>query len=106
MSNESSVLTVTRDGPGAKLATGSVCLLNSSNLSHFTGTSAIGAFSPGGTWQVYYGAQVTRDTVRAEVGTAGSIGSLYLSSGGKVYMKVANANATADWQLVTATAAD
>jgi hypothetical protein len=55
---------------------------------------------------VYYGTQVTRDTVRSEVGTAGTIGSLYSSSGGKLYLKVANANGTTDWQLVTATAAD
>ena len=55
---------------------------------------------------VYYGSQVTRDTVRTEVGLAGTIGSLYSSSGGKLYLKVANGNATTDWQLVTATAAD
>jgi hypothetical protein len=58
------------------------------------------------TARVYSGAQTTRATVRAEVGLAGAIGSLYLSSAGKVYMKVANANATTDWQKITATAAD
>lgn len=58
------------------------------------------------TARIYAGAQVTRDTVRAEVGTAGGIGSIYCSTGGKVYIKVANADATADWQLVTASAAD
>jgi len=55
---------------------------------------------------LYFGAQTTRDTVRTEVGLGGTVGSLYLSSAGKLYLKVANANATTDWQLVTATAAD
>lgn len=55
---------------------------------------------------IYVGAQTTRDTVRAEVGTGGAIGSIYLSSAGKIYLKVANAGATTDWQRVTTTAAD
>jgi len=101
MSNESQVLTVTRDGPGAKLSTGSVCLQNSTGVSHF---SAVG-FNVLGTAAIMAGALVTRDTVRAEVGTC-AVGSIYMSSGGKVYIKVANNGATADWQLVTATAAD
>lgn len=56
--------------------------------------------------EIYFGTQTTRDTVRGEVGIAGTIGSFYMSSAGKMYLKVANANATTDWQLVTATAAD
>ena len=59
-----------------------------------------------GTTHIYVGAQTTRDTVRGEVGTTGAIGSLYCSTAGKLYLKVANADATTDWQLVTATAAD
>jgi hypothetical protein len=56
---------------------------------------------------IYYGSQATRDTVRTEVGTGGAIGSMYMSStSGKHYIKIANANATADWVLVTTSAAD
>jgi hypothetical protein len=55
---------------------------------------------------IYFGSQTTRDAVRAEVGTGGAIGSFYASSARKMYLKVANAGATTDWQLVTATAAD
>ena len=55
---------------------------------------------------VYYGAETTRDAVRAQVGLTGTIGSFYLSSAGKAYLKVANANATADWERVTTSAAD
>jgi hypothetical protein len=56
--------------------------------------------------RIYSGAQTTRDGVRGEVGTGGSIGSIYLSSAGKMYLKVANANATTDWEKVTTSAAD
>lgn len=52
------------------------------------------------------GSQTTRDTVRAECGSEYAIGSIYLSTVWKIYLKVANADATTDWQLVTATAAD
>lgn len=55
---------------------------------------------------IYVGAETTRDAVRAQVGTAGTIGSVYLSSAGKMYLKVANANNTADWERVTTTAVD
>lgn len=55
---------------------------------------------------IYSGAQTTRDTVRAEVGLGGAIGSIYMSSAGKQYVKVANADATADWERVTTSAAD
>jgi hypothetical protein len=61
-----------------------------------------------GAW-ISAGAQTTRDTVRAEVDggpATGGIGSLYLSTAGKVYVKVAAADATADWEKVTTTAAD
>lgn len=55
---------------------------------------------------LYSGAQTTRNGVRGEVGTAGAIGSLYLSTAGKLYLKVANAGAEADWEKVTSSAAD
>lgn len=56
--------------------------------------------------EVYTGAETTRDAVRAAVGTQGAIGSLYCSSAGKMYLKVAAGDATTDWQRVTTTAAD
>lgn len=102
MSLESSVYTVTTDGPGAKRATGAIALLNSSGVSLF---AANGMF-PNGTTAIYVGACTTRDTLRAEVGTGGAIGSLYLSSAGKLYVKTAAGDATTDWQKVTSTAAD
>lgn len=55
---------------------------------------------------LYTGAQTTRDTVRAEVGLGGAIGSTYFSTAGKIYLKVANADATTDWERVTTSAAD
>jgi len=101
MSNESQVLSVTTDGPAGKLVTGSVSLVNASGVSLFGASKVLIA----GTTYVFQGACTTRDTVRAEVGTC-AIGSLYLSSAGKAYLKVANAGATTDWQKVTASAAD
>jgi hypothetical protein len=55
---------------------------------------------------VYYGTQTTRDAVRTEVGLTGAIGSLYVTTIGKLYLKVANANATADWQSIASAVAD
>lgn len=61
----------------------------------------------GGTgFQIYSGDSGTRDDIRAEVGTAGGIGSLYCSTTGELFFKVANEDATTDWELVTTTAAD
>ena len=54
---------------------------------------------------IFSGALTTRDTVRAAAGTC-TIGSIYLSSAGKMYLKVANNAATADWALVSHTDAD
>lgn len=56
--------------------------------------------------QIISGTQTTRAGVLAEVGTSPAIGSIYASTAGKQYVKVANANAATDWQRVTATAAD
>ena len=54
---------------------------------------------------VFAGSATTRDTVRTAAGTC-TIGSIYLSSAGKMYLKVANNAATADWALVSHTDAD
>ena len=102
MSNESQVLSVSVDGPAGKRVTGVACLVNPAGNSIFGSANMVVA----GTTNIYVGSQTTRDTVRAEVGTAAAIGSVYFSSAGKVYIKVANAAATTDWQKVTATAAD
>lgn len=102
MSNESSVLEVTTDGPAGKRVTSKAALVNASGVSIFGAASMVVA----GTTYIYTGAQTTRDTVRAEVGTGGAIGSVYFSSAGKIYLKVANAGATADWAKVTTSAAD
>jgi hypothetical protein len=56
--------------------------------------------------RIYSGGQTTRDTVRIEAGAQGTIGSIYLSSAGKVYLKVANGGAVTDWERVTTSAAD
>lgn len=101
MSNESSVLRVTKTGTDKKV-TGTVALVNSTGASIFNTASLIVA----GTTYIYTGAQTTRDTVRAEVGLGGAVGSVYFSSAGKIYLKVANADATADWAKVTTSAAD
>lgn len=101
MSNESQVLRVTTDGPAGKVVTGTVSLVNAAGASIHTSSSLVA-----GGAMIYTGAQTTRDTVRSEVGTAGAIGSIYLSSAGKIYLKVANAGATADWAKVTTSAAD
>ena len=101
MPNESQVLRVVA-GSTDKKSTADVALVDSSGAAVFGSSSLIVA----GTTYIYTGAQTTRDTVRSEVGTSAAIGSIYLSTAGKMYLKVANAGATADWQKVTATAAD
>lgn len=87
MANESSVLTLGVGGT-SKRANGRVAIVNDAGLG-----------------LLFTGACTTRDTVRAEA-TNAAIGALYASSAGKIYQKVANAGATADWVKVTATAAD
>ena len=101
MAGASMVYIVDTDGE-SKQPNGRAILTNPSGTAIFGAAS----FLVAGTTYIYTGAQTTRDTVRTEVGTGGAIGSIYLSTAGKIYLKVANANATADWQKVTATAAD
>lgn len=90
MANESSVLKVVAAATTKKV-TGTIALVSEA------GRPLLPALT---------GAATTRDTVRAEVGAGVPIGALYSSSAGKLYLKVADAGATADWQKVTATAAD
>ena len=101
MAGESSVFEVLSGAAAGQKPTAKVLLVNAAGLSVRTATGIL----VGGTTYAFYGASTTRDTVRAEVGTC-AIGSTYQSTAGKLYLKVANAGATADWQKVTATAAD
>lgn len=53
-----------------------------------------------------FGAQVTRAAVRTEVTDAVGIGSVYFSTGGEMYIKVADNGAAADWEVIGHSAAD
>jgi len=56
---------------------------------------------------IFSGSASTRAAVNTQVGTAGSNGSIYLSTAGKIYLKVSNTGTAAtDWQRVTTTAVD
>ena len=56
---------------------------------------------------VFTGNATTRADVNTQVGTAGSNGSLYLSTAGKMYLRVDGTGVAAtDWQRVTTTAVD
>ena len=66
------------------------------------GSSAL----PGGL-VIFTGSATTRAAVNTQVGIAGSNGSVYLSTAGKMYLRVNGTGvATTDWQRVTTTAAD
>lgn len=52
------------------------------------------------------GTATTRAAVLAQLPDDAGIGSLYLSSAGKIYLRVAAAGAAADIELVTTSAAD
>jgi hypothetical protein len=56
--------------------------------------------------RIHVGAQTTRAAVRAEVGDDGEIGSVYLSTAGKMYLKVTDVPGDTDWERVTTSAAD
>lgn len=61
---------------------------------------------PGGP-VVFTGSATTRAAVNTQVGTAGSNGSIYLSTAGKMYLRVDGTGVAAtDWQRVTTTAVD
>lgn len=87
MANESSVLVIGVGGTD-KRPNGATALVNDA-----------------GQQLLFTGACTTRATVLAEA-TNAAIGAIYASSAGKIYQKVANAGAAADWVKVTATAAD
>jgi len=76
------------------------------NLSVMEGQIILGAV------QQLTGVAATRAAVRADGGDAAGIGSVYFSTNGgattapKVYFKIANATADADWEKVVTTAAD
>lgn len=55
---------------------------------------------------VYSGSATTRAGVISQVGASGANGSVYLSTAGKIYLKVNTAGANTDWQRVTTTAVD
>jgi hypothetical protein len=55
---------------------------------------------------IYSGSATTRSGVLSQVGSTAANGSLYLSTAGKMYLRVNNANSATDWQKVTTTAAD
>jgi hypothetical protein len=55
--------------------------------------------------KVYFGGNTTRAEVLAS--TKGAIlGSIYFSTAGKIYLKIAEAGSNTDWQKVTTSAAD
>lgn len=64
------------------------------------------SFYLNGNVAIYAGTAATRTAVRTQVGTSGANGSMYLSTAGKMYIKVNIAGADTDWQKVTTTAAD
>jgi hypothetical protein len=53
--------------------------------------------------KIFSGSAADEAAVYAAVGTADAIGSLYISTGGKLFIQVANGGAATDWDLVTAT---
>lgn len=56
---------------------------------------------------IFSGNASTRAAVNTQVGTTGSNGSIYLSTAGKIYLRVdVTGTATTDWQRVTTTAVD
>lgn len=56
---------------------------------------------------IFTGNATTRAAVNTQVGAAGSNGSIYLSTAGKIYLRVdGTGTATTDWQRVTTTSAD
>jgi hypothetical protein len=55
---------------------------------------------------VFSGAATTETAVYAEVGSVDATGSIYLSTGGELFVQVANAGAEADWETVTTTSVD
>lgn len=104
MSNESSVLKVTTDGPGGKLPTGTVSIVDANSASIFTSTGLVVS----GDTRMYSGAGAPVDytdgtppaTGEAEAG----IGSIYVdTTNGKLYVN-GGTKAQPIWKLVTSAA--
>ena len=94
----------------SNVAVGGNVVLSTSNLSIGNTTSNASVNSTSitlnGNVAIYAGSATTRNAVRTQVGTSGANGSIYLSTVGKMYLKVNIAGADTDWQKVTTTAAD
>ena len=55
---------------------------------------------------IFVGAQTTEDGVYGEVGSKDATGSIYLSTGGEMFLQVANNGNAADWETVTTSSVD
>jgi hypothetical protein len=55
---------------------------------------------------IFTGAQTTEDGVYGEVGSKDATGSIYLSTGGEMFLQVANNGNAADWETVTTSSVD
>lgn len=81
-------------------------VVNSSDVTTWTYGIDGSTKLPGGP-VVFTGNATTRAAVNTQVGSVGSNGSLYLSTAGKMYLRVdVSGVATTDWQRVSTTAAD
>jgi hypothetical protein len=56
--------------------------------------------------KIFTGSQTTEDGVYGEVGAYDATGSIYLSTGGELFIQVANNGAAADWETVTNSSVD
>lgn len=104
MSNESSVLKVTTDGPAGKRVTGTVALVDASGNSMFTSTGLVLS----GDTRLYTGAGAPVDYTDGDPAATGEgeagIGSLYLdTTNGKAYIN-GGTKAQPLWKLVTSAA--
>lgn len=71
--------------------------------------AAIRLANPNDVWGLvpnYTGSASTRSAVRTQLGGVAAIGSVYRSTAGKAYLKVANAGANTDWERITTSAVD
>ena len=71
----------------------------------YSNVFAVGDLRLSGNTHVISGSATTRQAVETAF-PAAPIGSVYVSSGGKIYLKLTDAGANTDWQLVTTSAAD
>ena len=104
MSNEKKVLVVdsTIESPNGNV-NGAVNLVAANGAAIVQPASI--AIGTGGV-RFFTGTAAGRDAIRAEVGLTPAIGSVYTNTSGEMFVKAANADATADWVKVTTSAAD